>query len=52
MQRFVYDGNALITEYNASGTLLRRVACPEPVEGSMGAVLKPMTRWCGMKARR
>jgi hypothetical protein len=37
-QRFVYDGNAMIAEYNSSGTMLRRVACPELAEGSMAAM--------------
>ena len=45
-----YDGLDLIAEYNASGTLTARVACPGPVPGSM--VPGRTSRWCNMPARR
>jgi RHS repeat-associated protein len=49
-QRFVYDGNALIAEYNASGTLLRRyvhgsnAAADDPLIVYEGAAIGTSTR--------
>lgn len=50
MQRFVYDGNALIAEYNAAGTLLRRyvhgsnVEADDPLVWYEGAAVTDATR--------
>ena len=45
-----YDGLDLIAEYDGSGTLTARVACPGPVPGCTAPART--SRWCNMPARR